>query len=58
MKPLCALVLLASLAACGADGLPEAPASQAANKTGLTLSGCVKAGVAVGPVTKGGPTRC
>ncbi len=48
MKPVIALVFLASLAACGADGLPEAPASKADTATGLTISGCAKIGVTYG----------
>lgn len=58
MKPVYTLVLFASLAACGADGLPEAPASKAAAEDGITLSGCAKAGFTVGPATVGGPVRC
>ena len=58
MKPVLALVLFASLAACGAAGLPEAPASKADAASGITLSGCAKLGVAVGPATTGGPVRC
>ena len=52
-----ALLSALTLAACGADGLPEAPASKAAATTGVALSGCVKAGVASGPAG-GGPVRC
>lgn len=46
-----------TLAACGADAPPEAPASKGAASAELTLSGCVKAGVASGPAG-GGPVRC
>lgn len=58
MRVILIALTLASLTACGADGAPEAPASQDANAPGLTLSGCAKIGVAVGPKTAGGPTRC
>ncbi len=49
MKPVYALVLLATLAACGADGLPEAPASKAETTSGVALSGCASIGVVYGP---------
>jgi hypothetical protein len=58
MKQVFSLVLVASLAACGADGLPEAPASMDAPQQGVTLSGCAKLGVTVGPAATGGPVRC
>ncbi|MCF8512613.1 MAG: argininosuccinate lyase [Rhodobacteraceae bacterium] len=58
MKPLFAIALIASLAACGADGAPEAPSSMNATETGITLSGCAKAGVSFGAATAGGPVRC
>lgn len=57
MKLALPFLLFASLAACGADGAPEAPASMDETPAGLSISGCVKAGVTVGPKAVG-PTRC
>ncbi|NEY90513.1 argininosuccinate lyase [Tabrizicola oligotrophica] len=59
LKPALALALIAPLAACGADGAPVAPTRMDTPATGITLSGCVKAGVVAGPpVTSGSPARC
>lgn len=59
MKLIPSLMVLVTLAACGADGLPQAPASNDAAQTGVTVSGCVTAGVVTGaPVAPGGPVRC
>lgn len=58
MKPLFALVVLLTLASCGADGMPEAPASMDSTGSGVTISGCAKLGVTMGPPTTGGPIRC
>ena len=58
MKPFAPLALIALLAACGADGAPEAPATQAATESGITIGGCVKAGVTMGAPSTGGPVRC
>jgi len=58
MKPVFALVLFATLAACGADGKPEAPAAQSASEAGITVTGCVKAGVTFGAPAPEGPDRC
>jgi hypothetical protein len=44
---------LATLAACGADGPPEPPASKAVS--GASVSGCVQMGVVSGKVDSGGP---
>lgn len=58
MKPVSAFILLVTLAACGADGMPEAPAAQSSSQTGLSVSGCVQAGIKVGAPTPQGPVRC
>ncbi len=58
MKPFCTLAFVAILAACGADGVPEAPASQSSAKTGVTISGCATAGIVMGAPTAGGKATC
>lgn len=58
MKPALALFLFATLAACGADGKPEAPAAQSSSEAGITVTGCVKAGVTFGAPSPEGPDRC
>ncbi|WP_430463226.1 argininosuccinate lyase [Tabrizicola sp.] len=58
MKPLYVVVVLAALAGCGADGVPEAPASKASTTTGLTISGCASVGVSVGAPSAGGKSSC
>lgn len=58
MKPISALLLLITLAACGADGMPEAPTAHSSSQTGLSVTGCVQAGIKVGAPTAQGPVRC
>ncbi len=58
MKPFVTLAFVALLAACGADGAPEAPASQSSAKTGVTISGCATAGIVVGAPTTGSKVTC
>lgn len=58
MKPAFALVFVATLAACGADGMPVAPAAQSSSEAGITVTGCVKAGVTFGAPAPEGPDRC
>ncbi|MFZ9200246.1 MAG: hypothetical protein ACO22Z_12975 [Paracoccaceae bacterium] len=58
MKPVSALFLLVTLAACGADGLPVAPAAQSTSGSGISVTGCVKAGVTLGAPSVDGPVRC
>jgi hypothetical protein len=58
MKIIYSLVALATLAACGADGMPEAPASKAGAPMGLSVSGCATAGIVKGTPVVGGPARC
>ena len=58
MRVILLTLTLATLSACGADGAPEAPASQDASAPGLTVSGCAKIGVVMGPKSTGGPNRC
>ncbi len=58
MKPLFTLAFVTILAACGADGAPEAPASMASAKTGVTISGCATAGIVVGGTTTGDAASC
>lgn len=58
MKPFFTLAFVTILAACGADGAPEAPASQSSAKTGVTISGCATAGIVVGGATTGDAASC
>jgi hypothetical protein len=58
MKPVSAFILLVTLAACGADGLPEAPAAQSSSGSGFTVSGCASAGVTIAAPSTDGPVRC
>jgi hypothetical protein len=58
MKPVSAFILLVTLAACGADGLPEAPAAQSSSGSGITVKGCASAGVTIGAPSTDGPVRC
>jgi hypothetical protein len=58
MKPFSAFILLVTLAACGADGLPVAPAAQSSSGSGITVTGCASAGVTLGAPSVDGPVRC
>jgi hypothetical protein len=58
MKPVSAFILLVTLAACGADGLPEAPAALSSSGSGITVTGCASAGVTMGAPSTDGPVRC
>ncbi len=58
MKPVSAFILLVTLAACGADGLPVAPAAQSSSGSGITVTGCASAGVTLGAPSVDGPVRC
>jgi len=58
MKRLFTLGFVAILAACGADGLPVAPASQSSVKTGVTITGCATAGIVMGAPASGGGATC
>ena len=48
MKPVSPFILLVTLAACGADGLPEAPTALSSSGSGITVTGCASAGVTMG----------
>ncbi|MEY3534053.1 MAG: hypothetical protein RI979_2077, partial [Pseudomonadota bacterium] len=43
MKPVSAFILLVTLAACGADGLPEAPTALSSSGSGISVTGCASA---------------
>ena len=58
MKPFVTLAFVAILAACGADGLPVAPASQSSVKTGVTITGCATAGIVMGAPASGDGATC
>ncbi len=58
MKPVSAFILLVTLAACGADGLPEAPSAQSSSGSGISVTGCASAGVTIGAPTTEGPAGC
>ena len=58
MKPFSAFILLVTLAACGADGLPEAPTALSSSGSGITVTGCASAGVTMGASSTDGPVRC
>ena len=53
MKLVALFLSLATLAACGADGAPVAPASMAATPVGVSVSGCAQIGITTGPITEG-----
>jgi hypothetical protein len=58
MKPFSAFILLVTLAACGADGLPEAPTALSSSGSGITVTGCASGGVTMGAPSTDGPVRC
>jgi hypothetical protein len=58
MKPFSAFILLVTLAACGADGLPEAPTALSSSGSGITVTGCASAGVTMGVPSTESPVRC
>ena len=58
MKPFLTFAIVALLTACGADGAPEAPASMSSSEPGVSVSGCVSAGVVYGAPTNAGGGRC
>ncbi len=58
MKLVSAFILLVTLAACGADGQPEAPTALSSSGSGITVTGCASAGVTMGAPSTDGPVRC